>query len=115
MAITEALRYAVFERDSWACQYCLRGAEQGVELTLDHVRPQALGGPDVAQNLLSCCAYCNSVKRDMGLAVWSLYLRERGQKTGPMVARVKRQLAKSVDLRLGARIARGRKHHEREE
>jgi 5-methylcytosine-specific restriction endonuclease McrA len=107
--VPEALRYAVFVRDAWACVYCGGAAEDGAILTLDHVRPQATGGTHTAGNLVTCCGDCNSYKRDMSLAGWALYLRERGHSTGAMVRRVKRQLAKAIDLEGGRALAKARR------
>ncbi len=54
-------------------------------------------GVDDAENLAACCGFCNSLKRDMDLAVFALYMRRRyGMNTRAMVARVRRQLRKPV-------------------
>ncbi|MBV8501943.1 MAG: HNH endonuclease [Paucibacter sp.] len=57
-------RREVFERSGGRCHYC------GCALALDgvwhieHQMPQALGGTDVAINLVAACAPCNLAKRD---------------------------------------------------
>ncbi|MFB7643908.1 HNH endonuclease [Streptomyces sp. NPDC056084] len=51
----------------WAgCCYCDGPAEE-----LDHVIPLALGGPDVASNVVAACRDCNQAKYTKPLAVWA--------------------------------------------
>ncbi|MFP3986934.1 HNH endonuclease [Streptomyces sp. E11-3] len=59
-AIPPEVRAAVFERDGHACVHC--GAAE--DLTLDHVYPWSLGGPDTEANLRVLCRPCNSSKGD---------------------------------------------------
>lgn len=48
------------------CAYCgERGGKGG--LTVDHVEPLSLGGPDTPANMLPACWRCNQAKRDMRL------------------------------------------------
>lgn len=56
--IPDDLRRAVYERDDNRCVRC--GAVD--DLTLDHVRPWSLGGPDTFENLQTLCRRCNSSK-----------------------------------------------------
>jgi 5-methylcytosine-specific restriction endonuclease McrA len=50
-------RIRVLQRDSYTCQYC------GLEATqVDHVIPRAKGGGHDLDNLVACCAPCNSRK-----------------------------------------------------
>jgi len=55
------------------CPYC--GRQMGNEPHLDHIYPVALGGLSVVENLVWCCADCNTLKRDRGLFP---FLRKRG-------------------------------------
>src|SRR5690554_4009573 len=57
-AIPEALRHAVYERDGYACVTCGTGSN----LTLDHIYPWSLGGPDTFENFQTMCRSCNSRK-----------------------------------------------------
>ncbi|OZG68224.1 HNH endonuclease [Bifidobacterium eulemuris] len=59
MAVSKRLRFEILRRDNYTCKYCHRS---DVELTIDHVVPQALGGLDEAENLVACCMECNSGK-----------------------------------------------------
>jgi hypothetical protein len=56
--IPDHIRAAVFERDEFTCVEC--GAMD--DLTLDHIHPWSLGGPDTAENLRVLCRQCNSRK-----------------------------------------------------
>lgn len=49
---------AVFERDNYQCTAC--GATE--DLTLDHIHPWSLGGPDTEDNLRVLCRSCNASK-----------------------------------------------------
>ena len=63
MAIGKSLRFEVFARDGYTCQYC--GARPpDVVLELDHIHPRAKGGSDEITNLITACFDCNRGKRD---------------------------------------------------
>jgi len=56
-------RMNVFLRDKFTCQYC--GNEKKVsQLTFDHVVPRSHGGKTSWENIVSCCAKCNTLKAD---------------------------------------------------
>ena len=52
------LRFEVFKRDSFRCQYCGRSAPQ-VLLHVDHIEPVAEGGTNDITNLVTACSECN--------------------------------------------------------
>lgn len=54
------VRAFVYERDGHACRRCAAIED----LTLDHIHPWSLGGPDTADNLQVLCRSCNSSKGD---------------------------------------------------
>lgn len=93
---------AVKKRSGAVCAYCSRRAP----LSIDHVTPQAWfadpfsvtqGDPDAPSNLVAACGYCNSLKRDMNLATFAVYLHERyGRDATAMVARINAQLAQPL-------------------
>lgn len=56
--IPVALRTFVYDRDGWRCQEC--GTTE--DLSLDHIYPWSLGGPDTEENLRTLCRSCNSRK-----------------------------------------------------
>ena len=55
-------------KDNWShqCAYC--GSEE--ELTLDHVKPRSLGGPDTSNNVVCACRQCN---HDKGHTEWKTW------------------------------------------
>lgn len=56
--IPKKLRFEVFKRDSFTCQYC--GAVGGrVLLHCDHIKPVAEGGETTLLNLITACVDCN--------------------------------------------------------
>ncbi|MBJ7401548.1 HNH endonuclease [Mycolicibacterium sp.] len=61
MAVSRRLRFEILRRDNHTCQYC--GAKApNVALTVDHVKPVALGGLDEPGNLVTACQDCNAGK-----------------------------------------------------
>ena len=53
----------IFTRDDYTCQYCGRKFS-AKELTLDHVYPKSRLGPDIWENIVTCCKDCNQYKAD---------------------------------------------------
>lgn len=60
-ALPKKLRFEVFKRDSFTCQYCGRMAPD-VVLEVDHVIPVAEGGTNDIMNLITSCFDCNRGK-----------------------------------------------------
>ena len=54
-------RTNIFKRDKYTCQYCGKHLEKD-ELTIDHVFPKSRMGPDIWENLVTCCKECNQKK-----------------------------------------------------
>lgn len=61
MAVSKRLRFEILRRDNHTCRYCGASAPD-VKLTVDHVLPEALGGRDEPENLVTACDPCNSGK-----------------------------------------------------
>lgn len=59
--IPRRLRFEVLRRDNYSCRYCGSRAPE-VPLTVDHVKPRALGGTNDPENLVAACGPCNSGK-----------------------------------------------------
>lgn len=56
--ISKSDREWVYKRDGYACLKC--GSPE--DLTIDHVMPRALGGPDARSNYQTLCRTCNASK-----------------------------------------------------
>ena len=65
-AVPKRVRFEVFKRDSFKCQYCGVSAPD-VLLQIDHIKPVADGGNNDITNLVTACASCNSGKSDKAL------------------------------------------------
>lgn len=60
-SISQSLRYDVFKRDNFTCQYCGKAAPD-VILEVDHINPVANGGDNNILNLITACKECNRGK-----------------------------------------------------
>ena len=58
MGLSKKLRFEVFKRDSFTCQYCGQSAPD-VILHADHIMPASEGGEDAITNLVTSCRDCN--------------------------------------------------------
>lgn len=61
--ISAKLRFEVFKRDKFVCQYC-GACGPDVELEIDHIIPVSRGGTDDITNLKTACFKCNRGKGD---------------------------------------------------
>lgn len=61
VSISKKLRFEVFKRDGFTCQYCGRMAPD-VILEVDHITPVAKGGTTELLNLVTSCRDCNRGK-----------------------------------------------------
>lgn len=69
MALSKRIRFEVFKRDGFTCQYCGRRPDDGVTvLEVDHIHPLAAGGSNDEMNLITACQECNNGKRAKLLA-----------------------------------------------
>lgn len=60
-SIPKKMRFEVFKRDKFTCQYCGRSAPD-VTLEVDHIKPVAKGGKNELLNLITSCMDCNRGK-----------------------------------------------------
>lgn len=60
-SLSKKIRFEVFKRDHFTCQYCGRMAPD-VILEVDHLHPVAEGGDDDILNLITSCRDCNRGK-----------------------------------------------------
>jgi len=61
-----ALRWQIFERDNFTCQYCGQSAPN-VKLEIDHKIPISEGGTDNHDNLTTSCYACNRGKSGLSI------------------------------------------------
>lgn len=59
--LSKTLRFEVFKRDSFTCQYCGRKAPD-VVLEADHIKPVKCDGDNNILNLVTACRDCNAGK-----------------------------------------------------
>lgn len=67
MSISKKIRFEVFKRDLFTCQYC-GGTAPKILLELDHISPKAKAGGDEIINLVTACTDCNRGKSDRVLS-----------------------------------------------
>lgn len=60
-SMSKKLRFDVFKRDGFACQYCGAHPPQAI-LEPDHIKPVADGGTNDIDNLVTACFSCNRGK-----------------------------------------------------
>jgi hypothetical protein len=61
IAISKRVRFEVFKRDGFECQYC-GATPPGAVLHCDHIDPVANGGTNDMDNLVTACQSCNQGK-----------------------------------------------------
>lgn len=81
--ISKRVRFEVFKRDCFTCQYCGR-VPPTVMLEIDHITPIAEGGGNDDGNLLTACFDCNRGKSDVPLSVAPESLVDRGARLQEM-------------------------------
>ena len=57
------LRFEIFKRDNFTCQYC-GDQPPSVVLVIDHIQPVSKGGDNDSMNLITACEPCNQGKSD---------------------------------------------------
>lgn len=77
-SIPQKIRFEVFKRDSFTCQYCGAKAPD-VVLHVDHIEPIAKGGTADILNLLTACQECNGGKGAVRLSDESALDKSRHQ------------------------------------
>lgn len=66
--LSKKLRFDVFKRDRFSCQYC-GNCPPKVVLEVDHIVPVVSGGKNTMSNLVAACFDCNRGKGKHGLEV----------------------------------------------
>lgn len=65
--IPKTIRFEVFKRDKFTCQYCGASAPD-VILEIDHIQPVSKGGTNELLNLVTSCRNCNRGKSNKELS-----------------------------------------------
>jgi len=66
MPISKKIRFEVFKRDGFTCQYCGKHPPE-VTLEVDHIHPKSKKGTDDINNLITACFDCNRGKTNIEL------------------------------------------------
>lgn len=77
-ALSKKIRFEVFKRDKFTCQYCGRTVPD-VILEVDHIKPVAKGGQNDILNLVTSCKDCNLGKGARELSDDSVVAKQREQ------------------------------------
>lgn len=75
--LSKRIRFEVFKRDGFACQYCGRHPPE-VMLEIDHIIAVSEGGDATESNLVTACFDCNRGKSSIPLSAVPKGLQERG-------------------------------------
>jgi hypothetical protein len=78
ISVSKKIRFEVFKRDGFKCQYCGRTIDE-VKLEIDHINPVAVGGDNDIINLITSCFDCNSGKSDRLLSDNAALTKQRKQ------------------------------------
>jgi hypothetical protein len=76
--IRKKLRFDVFKRDGFVCQYCGAHPPDAI-LHCDHIVAVAVGGKDEIDNLVTACSACNLGKGAHDLNVVPTSLRDKAR------------------------------------
>lgn len=76
--ISKSVRFEVFKRDNFTCQYCGRSAPE-VILEVDHIIPVAKGGNNDILNLITSCRECNRGKSAKELSDNTVIKKQKAQ------------------------------------
>jgi hypothetical protein len=98
ITISKKLRFEVFKRDSFSCQYCGQKAPD-VVLNCDHIVPVAEGGQNDILNLVTSCFDCNSGKGARSLSEQAV-LNKQIDQLAELQAR-REQIEMLIDWRTG--------------
>jgi hypothetical protein len=75
-SLSKKVRFDIFKRDAFLCQYC-GNHPPSVVLEVDHIHPVAEGGSNDPDNLVTACFDCNRGKGASRLDAVSMPLAEK--------------------------------------
>lgn len=87
-SLSKRVRFEVFKRDGFVCQYCGNHPPQAV-LHCDHIKPVALGGTNDEENLVTACEDCNLGKSSVPLSSVPESLMSRAAKAAEAEEQIK--------------------------
>lgn len=100
-SLSKKIRFEVFKRDSFTCQYCGAKAPDEI-LEVDHINPISKGGDNEIMNLITSCFSCNRGKSDREISDDSIVAKQRKQIEELNIRR--QQLEMMLEWRDGLRI-----------
>ena len=80
-SLSQKIRYEVFKRDGFKCQYCGRSVPE-VTLEVDHIVPVAEGGENDMMNLITSCRDCNRGKGKIPLDDETILKKQKAELEG---------------------------------
>jgi len=86
--ISKKLRFEVFKRDGFTCQYC-GSAPPSVILHIDHIKPVVDGGKNCIDNLVTSCDACNLGKGPRSLDAIPQSLKDKAADIAEREAQIK--------------------------
>lgn len=111
--VTDLRRLALYLRDGLACVWCLASVgDEGVRLSLDHVRPNLAGGGSGNRNLITCCSRCNSSRKARTVVEFATVIARRladDTTAGQVVARVRCAVRRKVRTEQARELIAARK------
>ena len=89
--IRQTTRERIYLRDGHTCMWCEDSVYNtpGIELTLDHVVPQAIGGDNKVTNLVTACRTCKCSRQDTPVKAFAQSLADRGKNPKRVANRVR--------------------------
>lgn len=76
--IPKSVRFEVFKRDKFSCQYCGKSAPE-VILEVDHIVPVSKGGKNEILNLVTACRDCNMGKSNREISDDAAVVKQKQQ------------------------------------
>lgn len=86
--ISKKLRFEIFKRDEFVCQYC-GSHPPAVILHVDHIVPVKDGGDNDMDNLITSCSSCNLGKSANSLTNIPISLKEKSELVKESEAQIK--------------------------
>jgi 5-methylcytosine-specific restriction endonuclease McrA len=100
--VRQTTRLALYLRDGLACAYCGVSAEDGGQLTLDHIKPHSKGGDNHTSNLVTCCHQCNTKRGNKSVAKFAQDRADHVRKCARRELKQYRQEARTLIARRGS-------------